>query len=78
MTKYLQRILLAGASLTVVIAWAGPATANHDGLFDISSLQQEKRVAASQIVADDIHWLALFRSWLRDALADDHGVGTDG
>ncbi len=78
MTKYLQRIFLAGASVTMAIAWTGPAAANHDGLFDITSPQQEKRVAASQAVADDTRWLARFRSWLRNAVTDDYDAGTDG
>ena len=59
--------LVAAVALTAA-AWAWPAAANHDGLFDLAALEQGQHVAAGPAATDDSHWLARLRSWLHEVV----------
>ena len=46
----MSRSLIATAIvLTLTALSTGPAIANHDGLFDVRALEQDKRVTASPV-----------------------------
>ena len=66
-----RRILVQAVTQMIASLMALPAAANHDGIFDIAAVQQDKRAATLSVPAAAPHWLARFHSWLRETLADD-------
>ena len=61
-----MRLMIAILLLASATLWAGAASANHDGMFDLAALQE--RPAATAAPAED-SWLGQLRSWLTTHLA---------